>query len=370
MNERQEAVINPVLNGRNLILRLPRRSLEYVQRGYCLLQEQLAIRAGVGNAVVLDKRAVCVHAVSVIVDDVVRIDGVKDGHHVADSLFDALGIAQQRTLYHTVCRDIDEVGTGMGCRGQVYVAILTVTQMIVKCLDVVCNQIGVSCLYILLHQCQNRSDLGRYTDFPVPPVAEQLALFVFIGSVLVIDLIECLECIDELLLERCILIILGAAGRVRQCHIIEILRILVEGIRGNRGGVHGLGVTHVIAVTREHHIRILYALICRKCLLCVLLNRAELGLYDRILIHLCIAGQILAMIANQRIGRFLRIHRALGFIRGCCLAVIGDCQRGCHTGVEQHGRKQNARNQFLHSPTKHLSFSFLTDRISMCTGYY
>lgn len=54
MNERQEAVINPVLNGRNLILRLPRRSLEYVQRGYCLLQEQLAIRAGVGNAVVLE----------------------------------------------------------------------------------------------------------------------------------------------------------------------------------------------------------------------------------------------------------------------------------------------------------------------------
>ena len=98
--------------------------------------------------------------------------------------------------------------------------------------------------------------------------------------------------------------------------------------------------------------------------------RRELGLDDRILIHLCIAGQILAMIANQRIGRFLRIHRALGFIRSCCLAVIGDCQRGCHTGVEQHGRKQNARNQFLHSPTKHLSFSFLTDRISMCTGYY
>lgn len=320
MNERQEAVINPVLNGRNLILRLPRRSLEYVQRGYCLLQEQLAIRAGVGNAVVLDKRAVRVHSVGVVVDDVVGIDGVKGGHHVADSLFDALGITQQRTLHPTVCRDIDEVGTGMGSRGQVYVAILTVAQVVVKCLDVVCNQIGVSCLYILLHQCQNRSNLGRHTDFPVPPVAEQLTLFVFIGSVLVIDLIECLE--------RYILVILGAAGRVRQCHIVEILCILVEGIRGNRGGVHGLGITHVIAVTREHHIRILHALVCRECLLCVLLNRAELGLDDRILIHLCIAGQILAMIANQRIGRFLCIYRALGFIRGCCLAVIGDCQRG------------------------------------------
>ena len=370
MDERQEAVINPVLNGRDLVLRLPRRSLEHIQRRYCLLQEQLAIRTSICNAMVLDKRAVCIHTVGVIVDDVVRIDGVKDSHHVADSLFDALGIAQQCPLHHTVCRDIDEVGTGMGSRGQVYVAILTVTQMIVKRLDVVCNQIGVGCLYILLHQCQNGSDLGRYTDFPVPPVAEQLALFVFIGSVLVIDLIECLERIDELLLERCILVILGAAGRVRQCHIVEILRILVEGIGGNRGGVHSLGIAHVITVTREHHIRILHALVCRERLLCVLLDRAELGLDDCILIHLCIAGQILAMVANQRIGRFLRIHRALGFIRGCCLAVIGDCQRGCHTGVEQHGRKQNARNQFLHSPTKHLSFSFLTDRISMCTGYY
>ena len=319
---------------------------------------------------VLDKRAVCVHAVGVVVDDVIGVDGVKDGHHVADCLFDTLGIAQQRTLHHTVCRDIDEVGTGMGSRSQVHVAILTVAQVVVKCLDVVRNQIGIGRLYILLHQCQNGSDLGRYTDFPVPPVAEQLALFVFIGSVLVIDLIECLEGIDELLLERCILVILGAAGRVRQCHIVEILRILVEGIRGNRGGVHSLGIAHVIAVTRKHHIRILHALVRRERLLCVLLNRAELGLDDRILVHLCIAGQILAMVTNQRIGRFLRIHRALSCIRGCCLAVIGDCQRGCHTGVEQHGRKQNARNQFLHSPTKHLSFSFLTDRISMCTGYY
>ena len=126
----------------------------------------------------------------------VRVNGFEYRQHVLHRLFNALGILNQCALNDAVGGDVNEVGAGVHRRFQIHVPIFSVSQIVIKALDKIRNQLGIIFLNLLLHQCQHRGHLGWHTNFPVPPVAKQLPVLILIAGVLLIYLIECADCFD------------------------------------------------------------------------------------------------------------------------------------------------------------------------------
>src|SRR5690606_16714549 len=100
------------------------------------------VRAGVGDGVVLDERAVRVVAVRDAVFEVVRVDGGEDGGLVGDGLGDPGVVGGERALEDAVGGDVGEVGAGVEAGVEVDVAVSAVAEVGVHRGDVRGGQVG------------------------------------------------------------------------------------------------------------------------------------------------------------------------------------------------------------------------------------